>query len=82
MIGGDLAHIDRDATVTTICIGSYFSKTKLPHYVHLGQPVTFFRREVVDEEAVLAAHPAATCEILTIGGERYVVRADNVFVPR
>ena len=36
---------------------------------------------VVDEEAVLAADPEATGEVVTIGGERYVVRADNVLVP-
>ena len=36
---------------------------------------------VVDEEAVLAADPAATGEVVTIGGERYVVRGDNVLVP-
>jgi hypothetical protein len=30
---------------------------------------------------VLAADPDATGEVVTIGGERYVVRADNVLVP-
>jgi threonine dehydrogenase-like Zn-dependent dehydrogenase len=36
--------------------------------------------EFIDEEVMLAADPAATGEVVTISGERYVVRADNLVV--
>jgi len=69
--------IDRDATVTAGDI-----RTELCAVSGLfGKLLPCFRHALVDEESVLAADPAATGEVVTIGGGRYVVRADNVHVP-
>lgn len=50
VIYADLAYIDVDSTVMAIDVRPEFDPSKLPYRILLGQPATFFRREVVEKE--------------------------------
>lgn len=50
IIYGDLAYIDEDSTVIAIDVRPAFDAEKLPYRILIGQPATFFRREVVENE--------------------------------
>lgn len=52
VVYGDLAYVDRDATVTEVDVRPDFDAGKLPYRILIGQPATFFRREVVDAETL------------------------------
>lgn len=50
VIYGDLAYIDRKSTIVEVDVRPDFDAGKLPYRILIGQPATFFRREVVDAE--------------------------------
>ena len=50
VIYGDLAYVDGDSRVTEIDVRPDFDRAKLAHRILIGQPATFFRREVLAEE--------------------------------
>ncbi|AOW80041.1 hypothetical protein HTSR_0855 [Halodesulfurarchaeum formicicum] len=49
IIYGDLAYIDGDSYVTEVDVRPDFDVSKLPYRILIGQPATFFRREVVQD---------------------------------
>lgn len=50
VIYGDLANIDQHSTVTEVDPRPDFDAGKLPYRILVGQPATFFRRDVVEAE--------------------------------
>lgn len=50
VIYGDLVYIDQHSVVTAIDARPDFDPQKLPYRILIGQPATFFRRQVVEEE--------------------------------
>jgi len=50
VIYGDFAYIDQDSTITAVDVRPDFDRGKLPYRILIGQPATFFRREVVEAE--------------------------------
>jgi glycosyltransferase involved in cell wall biosynthesis len=50
VIYGDLAYIGVDSRVNAIDVRPDFDARKLPYRILIGQPATFFRRAVVEEE--------------------------------
>ncbi|WP_435127674.1 glycosyltransferase family 2 protein [Halobaculum sp. D14] len=50
VIYGDLAYVDGRSRVTEIDVRPDFDRAKLGYRIVVGQPATFFRREVVDAE--------------------------------
>jgi glycosyltransferase involved in cell wall biosynthesis len=49
VIYGDLAYVDGESRVTEIDVRPEFDRSKLAYRILLGQPATFFRREVLAE---------------------------------
>jgi glycosyltransferase involved in cell wall biosynthesis len=50
VIYGDLVYVDEASTVTAVDVRPDFDADKLPYRILIGQPATFFRREVVEAE--------------------------------
>lgn len=50
VIYGDLAYVDSQSRVTEIDVRPKFDREKLAYRIVIGQPATFFRREVVKSE--------------------------------
>ncbi|TKX46003.1 MULTISPECIES: glycosyltransferase family 2 protein [unclassified Halorubrum] len=50
VIYGDLAYVDSRSRVTEIDVRPEFDRKKLAYRIVIGQPATFFRREVVESE--------------------------------
>jgi glycosyltransferase involved in cell wall biosynthesis len=50
VIYGDIAYIDQNSTITAVDVRPDFDRAKLPYRILIGQPATFFRRDVVEAE--------------------------------
>lgn len=50
IVYGDLAYLDGHSTVTEIDVRPDFDREKLPYRILIGQPATFFDRDVVEAE--------------------------------
>lgn len=50
VIYGDLAYVDGHSRITEIDVRPEFDRAKLVHRILIGQPATFFRQEVLEDE--------------------------------
>lgn len=50
VIYGDLAYVDGRSRITEIDVRPEFDRAKLAHRILIGQPATFFRQEVLENE--------------------------------